>query len=152
MNSSDDSSEANDPDIDPERLTEVLEHELTELLPDAAHYDVAELSITFMDAAGIRELNREYRDVDEPTDVLSFPMLDDNIPALPVLYLGDIVICPEQTMILHPELSRREALCLMTVHSFLHLLGYDHDTDANEELMYAQQERIFRELMGGAVQ
>ena len=56
--------------------------------------------------------------------------------------LGDIVICPEETARLHPELCEREAMCLMIAHSFLHLLGYDHDTEEKQAEMWALQDRI----------
>ncbi|MBR6901104.1 MAG: rRNA maturation RNase YbeY [Synergistaceae bacterium] len=102
--------------------------------------------MTFTNADGIRELNRKYRNVDEPTDVLSFPMIDENVPVeipeLPVLALGDIVICPEEVARLHPELEKDEAIYLMIAHSFLHLLGFDHDTEEKQNLMWRKQDAI----------
>ncbi|MBQ7267999.1 MAG: rRNA maturation RNase YbeY, partial [Synergistaceae bacterium] len=87
-----------------EKAAGVLEEYLREILPASENYDKAEISITFMKPEEIRALNREYRDVDEATDVLSFPMIDGLPEGLPVLMLGDIVICPEKTLELHPEL------------------------------------------------
>ena len=132
-------------------LSEVLEGELLKIYPDSKNYEFAEISITFTDSDNIRELNKTYRNIDEATDVLSFPLLEDNepvgIPELPVLALGDIVICPEEVKRLHSELSDSEALCLMIAHSFLHLLGFDHDTDEKENIMFARQNEIKAKLL-----
>jgi probable rRNA maturation factor len=80
----------------------------------------------------IRELNRDHRGRDEPTDVLSFPV-DETPPPSGPRELGDVVICPERT----------EDLAEATVHGVLHLCGYDHETDDGE--MLALQD----EIMGG---
>jgi probable rRNA maturation factor len=91
------------------------------------------LSVELVDAERIRELNREHRQLDEPTDVLSFP-IDGAGPAAGPRELGDVVICPAQTA----------DLVEATVHGVLHLCGYDHEVDAGE--MLALQERILEEL------
>ena len=138
------------PDYNFDALSRVLEGELLKLYPEAQNYEFAEISITFTDSDTIRQLNHDYRNIDEATDVLSFPMLDDepvNIPELPVLALGDIVICPEEVRRLHPELSDSEGLCLMIAHSFLHLLGFDHDTDEKQALMWQRQDEISSRLL-----
>ena len=100
----------------------------------------------------IRRLNREYRERDEATDVLSFPMWEGEQgfapdPMMPVLPLGDVVICPEETARLHPELPLDEALCLMLAHSFLHLLAWDHDTEERQTAMWARQDEIRARLL-----
>ena len=130
-----------------EKISHVLEECLREIYPASKNYASAEVSLSFTDSDGIRALNRQYRDIDEATDVLSFPMMDDIPPGLPVLMLGDIVICPEETARLHPELSRDEGICLMIAHSFLHLLGYDHDTDEKQSAMWQKQDEISRRLL-----
>jgi probable rRNA maturation factor len=86
-----------------------------------------------MDEERIRELNREHRGLDEPTDVLSFPV-DEAAPASGPRELGDVVICPEHT----------EDLNEAVVHGVLHLCGYDHETDDGE--MLALQRRVLEEL------
>ena len=139
-------------DYDLEALSGILESELLKIYPASKNYEFTEISITFTDSEGIRELNRDYRHVDEPTDVLSFPLLEDEyepvgLPELPVLALGDIVICPEEVRRLHPDLSEPESLCLMIAHSFLHLLGYDHDTDEKETAMWQLQDEIKARLL-----
>jgi probable rRNA maturation factor len=84
-------------------------------------------------AGRIRQLNREYRGRDEPTDVLSFPV-DEAAPAAGPRELGDVIICPEHT----------EDLTEAVVHGVLHLCGYDHETDSGE--MLALQARVLEGL------
>jgi probable rRNA maturation factor len=91
------------------------------------------LAIELVGAERIRELNREHRGLDRPTDVLSFPV-DQSGPATGPRELGDVVICPEHTHDLN------EAV----VHGVLHLCGYDHEADAGQ--MLALQDRIMGEL------
>ena len=136
-----------------ESIARVLEGYLEELYPDSKLCETAEISLSFVSPEDIRALNRDYRDVDEATDVLSFPLLDEepvDVPELPVLSLGDIVICPQETARLHPELSLHEAMCLMIAHSFLHLLGYDHDNEEAQAEMWALQDEITAKILGGA--
>ena len=97
-----------------------------------------EISVTITDNAAIRELNREYRKIDSPTDVLSFPMDEDDM-------LGDIVISLEKAFEQARSLghSAEREVVFLTVHSTLHLLGYDHETSPEDECaMFALQEGI----------
>jgi probable rRNA maturation factor len=91
------------------------------------------LAIELVDEERIRELNREHRGIDRPTDVLSFPVDEEAPPAGP-RELGDVVICPEQA----------EDLEEAVVHGVLHLCGYDHDADEGE--MLGLQGRVMAEL------
>jgi probable rRNA maturation factor len=91
------------------------------------------LAIELVDAERIRELNREHRDRDRPTDVLSFPVDEAGLAAGP-RELGDVVICPAYTRDL------QEA----AVHGVLHLCGYDHETDSGE--MFSLQDRVMELL------
>lgn len=127
----------------------VLERELLELHPDAARYQAVELGISLMTPDEIREVNRDHRGLDEPTDVLSFPLWEeegcfapDPMLAGAVLPLGDILICPPETVRLHPALPSHEALCLVLAHGFLHLLAWDHDTEEHQKAMWAQQDAL----------
>jgi probable rRNA maturation factor len=81
------------------------------------------VAVDFVDADRIRDLNRDHRGKDSPTDVLSFPIDEEDEPMGP-RELGDVVICPEHTEDL------REAV----VHGTLHLVGMDHETDDGEML------------------
>ena len=140
-----------DSSVLPEKAAEVLEGELAEIYPASENYDFAEISLSFVTPDEIRKLNFDYRNIDEATDVLSFPLIDfaeeNNIEKIPVLALGDIVICREEVSRLHPELDEREGICLMIAHSFLHLLGFDHDTDEKQDLMWRRQDEIKSKIL-----
>ncbi len=106
-----------------------------------------EVSVTFSDNNGIHALNKEYRGVDRPTDVLSFPLLDGNEFEREgdKLLLGDIVISLERAKEQAEEYchSFEREVAFLTVHSVLHLLGYDHETSKeDEEEMFSRQSAI----------
>jgi probable rRNA maturation factor len=84
--------------------------------------------VELVDSERIAELNREHRGVDEPTDVLSFPV-DEAGPVAGPRELGDVVICPAHT----------EDLTEALVHGVLHLCGYDHERDQGEMLALQRQ-------------
>jgi probable rRNA maturation factor len=138
------------------KFSRVFEEELKELafVPETGGCEQAELSVAFMDSAEIRELNKKYRGIDEPTDVLSFPLWAEAEDFLllresgvfGILPLGDILICLEQAEKAYPSLSQEEVLCLMLAHGFLHLLGWDHDTPEKEEAMWARQNALVSKL------
>ena len=102
---------------------------------EAAGVADGHLSLELVDAERIRELNREHRGRDEPTDVLSFP-IDGAGPSAGPRELGDVVICPEHTA----------DLAEAAVHGVLHLCGYDHEADDGE--MLALQGRILTAVRG----
>lgn len=118
----------------------------------------AEVSLSITDNEGIRVLNRENRNIDRPTDVLSFPMLavEDGVLIIEdedmmddMVFLGDIVIsmekATEQATSYGHSLNRE--LGFLTVHSMLHLLGYDHEEGEREESeMFKKQEEILASL------
>ena len=118
-----------------------------------------EVSVTFTDNAGIQILNREYRGKDAPTDVLSFPMFDfttEEIPAGETLVpLGDIVLSLERAREQAAEYGhsfRREA-AFLTVHSTLHLLGYDHEiSTAADADMQRRQRTVLQKMHIGREQ
>jgi probable rRNA maturation factor len=105
--------------------------ELCSLALSSAGIAEGHVAIEFVSEERIRDLNRDYRRIDEPTDVLSFGVDEDGVSAGP-RELGDIVICPAQTADL------REAI----VHGSLHLSGMDHETDDGE--MLALQAELMR--------
>lgn len=107
----------------------------------------AEVSVTFTDDEKIHRLNLEYRNIDRPTDVLSFPLCegDDFESQIQYIMLGDIVISLEKAVSQAEEYghSFERELAFLTVHSMLHLLGYDHETSENDEKeMFARQDEI----------
>ncbi|NLZ45466.1 MAG: rRNA maturation RNase YbeY [Clostridiales bacterium] len=113
----------------------------------------AEISVSFVDDKSINDLNREYRDIDSSTDVLSFPLGEDGKYDLNnetnAYMLGDIVISLEtathQAEIYGHSLERE--MGFLTVHSMLHLLGYDHvDNSLGEVIMREKEESILEKL------
>lgn len=113
--------------------------------------DDAEVSVTLVDNARIRELNNEFRQIDRETDVLSFPMGDESFEVDPdndAILLGDIVISLEKAQSQAEEYGhsfKREVAFLLT-HSLFHLLGYDHMTPEEETEMFAKQEKVLEKL------
>ena len=113
----------------------------------------AEISVTFVDDARIHELNKQYRDVDSATDVLSFPLGENGVydknPETGASLLGDIVISLE-TAVRQAESyqhSLQREIAFLTVHSMLHLLGYDHVDGGIEAVhMREKEEHVLQEL------
>lgn len=113
----------------------------------------AQVSVTLVDNEAIREINREHRNIDSATDVLSFPLGDDDSfdtdPDTGAILLGDIVISLERAAEQAREYGhsfRREVAFLIT-HSLFHLLGYDHvDSKEDEKLMFGKQEKVLEAL------
>ncbi len=105
-----------------------------------------EISLSFVSPEDIRALNREYRDVDRVTDVLSFPQFADleDIPEDGAIALGDVVICTDQALLQADEYghSPEREIVYLFVHSVLHLLGYDHMEESDKEEMRAQEEKV----------
>lgn len=113
----------------------------------------AEVSVSFVNNEQIHKLNREYRNIDRPTDVLSFPLLEaedfkkltdeDNVA------IGDIVISVEKAMEqaqLYGHTIQRE-IAFLTVHSMLHLLGYDHEEGGMKAVqMREKEEKVLLKL------
>ena len=114
------------------------------------------VSITLTNPENIQRLNKEYRNIDRPTDVLSFPMyekneLDEIIKQKDFEYtdiLGDMVISIEQVQIQAEEYghSFERELSYMVVHSFYHLLGYDHIKEEDKKIMRPKEEYVLSEL------
>ena len=103
----------------------------------------AEVSVTFTDNEGIRALNAEHRGIDRPTDVLSFPLFEEGMGGTRML--GDIVLSLEKCEAQAEEFghSFRRECAFLTVHSTLHLLGYDHETgEEDEKDMRERQSKI----------
>lgn len=130
----------------------VINDKLMNILEKAASACVgrdAEISLSFVSAEEIRELNRHYRGMDSVTDVLSFPMYDDNdVFEEEELILGDVVICMDRVREQAAELGHseeREVVYLFT-HSVLHLIGYDHISAEDKREMRQREEEVMAEL------
>lgn len=136
----------------PEDFEKLVEDCTRAALEEEETEDDAEVSVTLVDNARIRELNREFREIDRETDVLSFPLGDENgfevDPDTDAILLGDIVISLEKAKTQSEEYGhsfRREVAFLLT-HSLFHLLGYDHMTPEEEKEMFAKQEKVLTNL------
>ncbi|MDO4167565.1 MAG: rRNA maturation RNase YbeY [Eubacteriales bacterium] len=125
-----------------------------------------EVNVTFTDNEGIRNINREFRELDVPTDVLSFPMLEYDAPGdfsifgsegfqaeyfnpeTGELLLGDIVISLERAKEQAEEYghSLKREICFLVAHSMLHLFGYDHMEEEERIRMEEKQEAILQTL------
>ncbi len=120
-----------------------LEYEMVGFIP--------EVSVTFTDNEGIRELNAAHRNIDRATDVLSFPLFEKEelADASDGDALGDIVISLERAREQANEYghSFEREVAFLTVHSMLHLLGYDHEiSEADEKEMFFKQEEILKTI------
>lgn len=120
-----------------------------------------EVSITIVNNDKIQEINREYRSIDQATDVISFAIEDDDEEDFDVLFneefdveefhlprlLGDIFISIDKADEQAKEYghSFERELGFLTVHGFLHLNGFDHQTDEEERVMFSLQEKILEE-------
>jgi len=111
----------------------------------------AEVSISFVDNKTIQNLNQSYREIDEATDVISFALQDEIYGAQPIitdeslpLVLGDIVISVEkaQEQADSYQHSLNREFGFLALHGFLHLLGYDHETEEDEQEMFTKQEEV----------
>jgi probable rRNA maturation factor len=129
----------NEYEIDAEKLISAVEMTLTQQQAESE----TTLTVVITDNEAVAELNHQYRGIDSPTDVLSFPADEPpiEIPDEPP-YLGDLIIAypyasAQAERENHPL---QDSLALLVVHGTLHLLGYDHDTPENRAEMWAAQE------------
>ncbi|MED1607431.1 rRNA maturation RNase YbeY [Cytobacillus kochii] len=141
-----------------EGLTETQTREIENLLQFAAVKEVVEedteISITFVENERIQEINREYRNKDKATDVISFAMEEMGEGEIPLIgeglprMLGDIIISIPKAVEQAEEYghSFMRELGFLSVHGFLHLLGYDHETTEEEKIMFTRQKGILDEF------
>ena len=130
--------------IDAAEFADLADHVLTAMHVSPA----AELNIMFIGPEPMEELHVRWLDLPGPTDVMSFPM-DELRPGTadrptPPGMLGDICICPAIASRQAAESghSAAEEMLLLATHGMLHLLGYDHATDAEREIMFALQRKL----------
>jgi probable rRNA maturation factor len=116
----------------------------TKVIPSIEHI---ELSVTFTGNRKIKKLNQRFRNIDAPTDVLSFPMNTIN-PELNTIYIGDIFIsipkAINQARFYKNSLS--DEISLLLTHGYLHLLGKDHDIKSRKKAMWLLQDLILKNL------
>jgi probable rRNA maturation factor len=118
-----------------------------------------EVVISFVDDGTIQHLNKEYRNIDRPTDVLSFAMNEQGENEMEIVHdeeegqevpqmLGDIVISVPRVLDQAEEFghSIEREICFLAVHGFLHLIGYDHGSEEEEKEMFSLQENILEQV------
>ena len=103
----------------------------------------AEISVVFVPEAEMRSLNKRFKNIDVPTDVLAFPALYDLTGVL-----GDVVICPCVAIKQAEELGHtfEREIAFLTAHGLLHLLGFSHDSPEAEEVMKKAQKEILNKV------
>lgn len=150
----------NEIDIDYERIAEIVINEAIDFVN--CPYE-CQVNLTIVDNISIQEINREQRDIDNSTDVLSFPMLEYDIPAdftgieediysfdpdSGELILGDIVVSYDKVISQAEEFnhSRKREFAFLVAHSMFHLFGYDHINDDERAIMEAKQKKILENV------
>lgn len=136
-----------------------LESVLSKIIKKNPHFDgvkSVQLTMTLCGKAKIRSLNKQYRDKDKVTDVLSFPLYDNLRPDQKVgqknfemMDLGDLIICREKALSQSKEfnITYEQEVIHLAVHGFLHLLGFDHEISEKEEkIMEAHENEIVGEI------
>ncbi|CAG7619997.1 rRNA maturation RNase YbeY [Paenibacillus allorhizosphaerae] len=157
-------------DISPQFIDKL--EELLRLCGEQENVSDGEVALTFVDDEAIQELNKQYRGLDKPTDVLSFAMQEVGDEELEIIYdeedlddtndsvngadgdeedgfeepLGDIVISVPRAIAQAEEYghSVERELGFLFVHGFLHLIGYDHQSEEEEKTMFGKQEQILQ--------
>lgn len=148
-------------DFDIEQIVDLVSKEVLE--EENCPYET-QINVLLTDNAGIREFNKEYRNIDRETDVLSFPNLDFDTPAAfeidedreadyfdpetGELILGDIIISVDRVKEQAESYghSRKREFAFLVAHSMLHLCGYDHMEEAEAAVMEAKQEAVLQKL------
>ena len=143
-----------------EKLDLDYEKIITDVVNEAVDYEKcpyeAEVNVTIVDSESIHEINKEYRNIDSPTDVLSFPGVnyvtnnaeDYFNPDTGELLLGDIVLCVQKIKEQADKYghSEKRELAFLTAHSMMHLFGYDHMTPEESTVMEAKQNEVLERL------
>ena len=129
-----------------DELNKIIENVILESLNVEGLSTEVEVSISFVDNAEIKELNKEYRGIDESTDVLSFPMDEDMIVPMPLL--GDIIISMETAIDQANEFghSLDREIGYLIAHSMFHLMGYDHMDEEEKREMRSKEKQVMKNL------
>lgn len=137
-------------ELDLDLISEKAEKTIKEVLRVEKIEENVEVSLSIVDKDQIHELNKTYRGVDRPTDVLSFPLDEEGFDqdGNPILLLGDIVICldvaKDQAEDFGHSLERE--IMYLICHSTLHLLGYDHIEEDDKKEMRSKEKEIMKNL------
>ena len=137
-------------DLDLDLIRKKAERTITEVLRVENISENAEVSLSIVDRQTIHKLNKNYRNVDRETDVLSFPLDEEGFDneGNPLILLGDIVICldvaEEQAADFGHSLERE--IMYLICHSTLHLLGYDHIEEDDKKVMRSKEKEAMKNL------
>ncbi len=106
----------------------------TKQILNALGYDAHEISIVITDNTQIRQLNKQYRGIDKPTNVLAFSMMEGEHSDISPRLLGDVVISCEQAgkEAENADISLSERMSQLLIHGILHLIGFDHETTSSD--------------------
>ena len=136
----------------PDGIKDKIREAFDSVLKNEGVSDDAEITVTFVGDRKIRELNRQFRNIDRSTDVLSFPLGENGVydtdPETERLMLGDVVISLEHAFSQAKEFghSADREIVYLSVHSMLHLLGYDHMEPTEASVMREQEEKTMTEI------
>ena len=137
----------------PTGIRMIIRRACATVLQDEGFLDSAEVSVTLVDNKDIHAINLEHRNINAPTDVLSFPLGENGVydenPETKAKMLGDIVISVERAFAQSEEYghSFQREIAFLTVHSMLHLLGYDHINGGIEaEIMREKEEAVLLQM------
>jgi len=135
--------------LDVEKLEKCLEYVWNYLPSTMEKMERCRFSLSLVDKDYIKDVNGKYRGFDDPTDVLSFPLWEEEgvfVPPnhLPVVELGDVLVCPEvvRENAGNNGNSYEEELLLVVIHGFLHLIGLDHREEKEKEFMWSLQNKL----------
>ncbi|MDO5027404.1 MAG: rRNA maturation RNase YbeY [Tissierellia bacterium] len=130
-----------------DRYIAFIEEAIIKTLELAGFGQNFEISFSVVDQEEIRALNRDYRNKDAVTDVLSFPMFEKG-QVQEASMLGDVVICAKRAQEQAEEFghSYEREIIYLTVHSILHLLGYDHEEEKDKLEMRGLEKKVMKEL------
>ncbi|WP_223417991.1 rRNA maturation RNase YbeY [Anaerococcus murdochii] len=137
-------------DLDFDIIRKKAEKTITEVLRVENISENVEVSLSIVDKETIHKLNKDYRNVDRETDVLSFPLDEEGFDneGNPLILLGDIVICldvAEDQAVDFGHSLEREIMYLIC-HSTLHLLGYDHIEEGDKKVMRSKEKEVMKNL------
>lgn len=137
----------NETDYNLEKETETI-YKLLEFALKREKLENVEFNIIFVDSNTIHEINKNYRNVDRVTDVISFALEDNETITLDHRVLGDIYICVERAEEQAKEYGHSflRELAFLSIHGLLHLLGYDHMVPKEEKIMFQKQDDILNEF------
>ena len=133
-----------DKNVDTDLLNKVADYALK-----SENVDNGIVNIIIVDNDRIKCINKDYRNKDKETDVISFALEDDDtFIELPVRVLGDIYISIDKVKSQASDYghSEKREICFLVVHGILHLLGYDHMNESDEKNMFSKQDKILDEL------